>query len=235
MNPNLTPEMLRRLADFDTCLIANAIESHQVRLRNEGFGDSSIACRTPRMPPMVGVAVTLKVRSADPSMKDVFYLDQPDWWEKLDLPPSRQPRVLAIEDTDHHPGRGALVGPFHACILKALGCVGVVTNGAVRGLDKYESLGLQAFSGNVSPSHAYGHVVALGLPVQIAGVRIEPGEIIHGDRHGFVTVPSSLAEPLPETAERLRKREKRICDFCASPGFSPAALRRLIDLDAGRS
>src|ERR1022692_1179877 len=94
--------------------LANAIESFGVRLRNEGFSDSTLACRTPRIPVMVGQAVTLRVRSSDPPMGDVFYLDQPDWWERLDIEPSEHPRVLVIEDIDHHPGRGALVGALRS-------------------------------------------------------------------------------------------------------------------------
>jgi regulator of RNase E activity RraA len=235
MNTTNSLEILRRLGEFDTCTVANAIESFGVRLRNEGFSDSTLACRTPLMPAMVGRAVTLRVRSAEPSMKEAFYLDQPDWWERLDIHPDGRPLVLVIEDADAHPGRGALVGRFHACILKALGCVGVVTNGAVRGLEKFEGTGLQAFSGDVSPSHAYGHVVAAGGPVEVAGLRIMPGEILHGDRHGIVSVPAELAARLPEVARRFREREARMCEFCASAGFSPSALRRQIQADAGRS
>jgi|CZKI01.1.fsa_nt_gi 4-hydroxy-4-methyl-2-oxoglutarate aldolase len=234
MNPSVTPETLRRLGEFDTCTLANAIESFGVRLRNEGFSDSTLACRTPRIPVMVGQAVTLRVRSSDPPMGDVFYLDQPDWWERLDIEPSEHPRVLVIEDIDHHPGRGALVGALHACILRALGCVGVVTNGAVRHLEKFEEIGLQAFSGGVSPSHAYGHVVAVGVPVEVAGLRIKPGEILHGDRHGVVSVPSDLAARLPDAARQFLDRETKICQFCASADFSTSALRRFIETDSGR-
>ncbi len=215
--------------------MANAIDSFSVRLRNEGFANSTLACRTPLMPAMVGQAVTLRVRSAEPSMKDAFYLDYPDWWERLEITPGEHPLVLVIEDTDHHPGRGAMVGVLHACILRALGCVGVVTNGAVRGLPNFEELGLQAFSGGVSPSHAYGHVVASGVPVEVAGLRIAPGDILHGDRHGLVSVPSELAARLPAVAGRSRDREARMCEFCGSAGFSAAALRREIETDTGRA
>ena len=234
MSTPSSPRPLRRLAEFDTCTIANAIESFGLRLRNEGFSDSTLACRTPGMPAIAGTAVTLKVRSAEPSMKEGFYLDQPDWWERLEIPSGNLPRILVIEDVDAHPGRGALVGAMHACIIHALGCVGVVTNGAVRGLDQFEALGLRAFSGSVSSSHAYGHVVASGAPVQVAGLRIASGEILHGDRHGVVTIPAEVADRLPEAAGRAREREARTCRFCSSAGFSPSALRRFIEADSQR-
>ncbi len=123
---------------------------------------------------------------------------------------------------------------MHACIHHALGCVGVVTNGAVRGLDQFESLGLRAFAGSVSASHAYGHVVAAGGPIEVAGLRIASGEILHGDRHGIVTVPAEVADRLPATAAHLRAREQRTCRFCSSAGFSPSTLRRFIAADSKR-
>jgi regulator of RNase E activity RraA len=73
------------------------------------------------------------------------------------------------------------------------------------------------------------------VPVEVAGLRIAPGEILHGDRHGIVTVPPGLAGRLPEAAEWIREREAGMCRFCASPGFSTAALRRMIETDAGRA
>jgi 4-hydroxy-4-methyl-2-oxoglutarate aldolase len=227
--PVVTKEMLRRLGEFDTCTVANAIEAFRVRLRNEGFSDSSIACRTPKMPVMVGQAVTLRVRSSEPSMKEGYYPDLPGWWERLESEPGGLHRVLVIEDIDHHPGRGALVGTIHACIIKALGCVGVVTNGSIRGLERFEHYGLHAFSAGVSPSHAFGHVVAAGVPVTVGGMCINPGDILHGDRHGIVMVPAEVAPKLPDVAMRFRAQETRLCDFCASSGFSPTALRRLIE------
>jgi regulator of RNase E activity RraA len=117
--------------------------------------------------------------------------------------------------------------------LGALGCAGVVTNGAVRGLQKFDEIGLRAFSGSVSPSHAYSHVIAVGVPVKVGGLQIAPGEILHGDRHGFLSVPAGVAPRLPEAAARLLKREERLCRYCSSAGFSPQALRRLIEGEAG--
>ena len=233
MNTPVTSDLLRMLREFDTCTVANAIESFHVRLRNEGFSDTSIVCRTPKLPVMVGLALTLRVRSSEPSIKEGFHLNRPDWWEQLSVEPCEQHRVLVIEDVDHHPGRGALVGTIHACIIKAFGCEGVVTNGSVRGLERFERYGIKAFSTGISPSHAFGHIIAVGVPVEVGGMRIAPGDILHGDRHGIVTVPLEIAHQLPEVAMRFRAQEARLCDFCDSSGFSTAGLRRLIESDSG--
>jgi 4-hydroxy-4-methyl-2-oxoglutarate aldolase len=231
MTPKSDPEIFRDLAAFDSSSVANALETFGFRLRNVGFSGAGITPRAVNRLPMVGTALTLRVRSSEPPMKPGFYLGQADWWEQIEA--AAFPRVLVIEDTDAHPGRGALVGPVHACILKALGFAGVVTTGAVRGTAKFGEIGLGAYSGNVSPSHAYCHVIEMGGPVTVAGVQIETGEIIHGDQDGIVSIPAELAPRIPDAARRFMKRERSICEFCARPGFSPERLRDLIHAEQG--
>jgi 4-hydroxy-4-methyl-2-oxoglutarate aldolase len=231
MTPKADSEIFRDLAAFDSSSIANALETFGFRLRNVGFSGAGITPRAVLRLPMVGTALTLKVRSSEPPMKPGFYLGQADWWEQIGT--AAFPRVLVIEDTDAHPGRGALVGPVHACILKALGFAGVVTTGAVRGSAKFAEIGLGAYSGNVSPSHAYCHVIEMGGPVTVAGVQIETGEIIHGDHDGIVSIPADLAPRIPDAAGRFMKRERSVCEFCARPGFSPARLRDLVHAEQG--
>jgi len=232
MLPSLPPEILSRLAASDSCSIANAVDAAGVRLANEGFCDDRITCRTPELPPMVGTVVTFKVRSADPSMKNAFYLEQPDWWERLEA--GRDARILAIQDIDPYPGKGSLVGPVHACILKALGFVGIVTNGAIRGHHRFHDLGLPAFSGHLSPAHAFSHVVEIGAPIALAGLVLQSGDLIHGDRNGVVKIPGAIAGQVAALAENFHDREQRLCEFCRSREFSPAALRHRIGLDASR-
>jgi len=230
MKEILSVKELRDLGRFDTCSVANAVDSFTVRLLNEGFSGPGITCRTPHLPPMVGHAVTLKVRSSEPPMKPGFYLEQPDWWERLEN--ASYPRILVIEDTDVHPGRGTLVGPVHACILGALGFSGVVTSGAVRGLGQFAEIGLHAFSGSLSPSHSYCHVVEMGGIVEVAGLRIESGDILHGDLNGIVKIPVELAGKIQEAAGRIRERERAICHLCNNREFSAADLRRAINADS---
>jgi regulator of RNase E activity RraA len=232
MKPQPPAQLFRDLGKFDSCAIANAVDMLRVRLSNEGFTGSGIWCRTKALPPLVGVALTLKVRSAEPSMKPAFYLGLPDWWEKIEDAPF--PRVLVVEDTDAHPGRGSLVGPAHACIIKALGFVGVVTTGAIRGSRKFAEIGLHAFSGNVSPAHAFCHVVEMGGPVTVAGARIATGDIIHGDNDGIVSIPADIAGRIPEAARRVVERDLAVCECCNGRSFSREKLKGVIGADPSR-
>jgi 4-hydroxy-4-methyl-2-oxoglutarate aldolase len=226
MEPSISENELKTLATFDTCAIANAIECFDVRLRNEGFSNSSIRCNFPQLAPMVGYAITLRVRSGNPPMEGGTYLDRSDWWDQLDTQPG--PHIVVIEDADNPPGTGAFVGEIHSAILKALNCVGVVTNGSVRDLTAVERTGFHLFSGSVSVSHAYMHVVAVNVPVNIAGMCIEPGDLLHGDRHGIVRIPPQIAPKLPETIARIQTRERQILQYCKSGNVSKADLRRML-------
>ncbi len=232
MKPSLPPSLFIEFAKFDSCSIANAVDMFRARLPSEGFTGPGLTYRTRSSAPMVGIATTLKVRSSDPSMKPAFYLDHPDWWELIADAPF--PRVLVIEDTDVHPGRGSLVGPVHACILKALGFVGVVTSGAIRGIRKFEEIGLHAFSGNVSPSHAFSHVVEIGGPVEIAGIKIANGDLVHGDHDGIVLIPEDLAERVTDAARLVVERERGVCTYCNSRTFSRERLKGIIHADPSR-
>ena len=125
----LTEEDLDALRQFDTCMISNAFETFDARLRNTGFADASIRCMFKDAPPMVGYAATARLRSGEPPMVGGTFRDRADFWNSiLEIP---APRILVLEDMDEPPGRGAFVGDMHAAIMKALGCIGYLTNGAV--------------------------------------------------------------------------------------------------------
>ena len=138
------------------------------------------------------------------------------------------PHVLVIQDIDRRPGTGAFVGEVHAAILQTLGCIGVVTNGAVRDLPAVECRGFHLFSGTISPSHAYVHVVDAGRPVEVAGLRVSPGDLLLGDQHGILRIPQEIAEELPQKAERVRAKEREILEFCDSPTFTREGLLSLL-------
>jgi regulator of RNase E activity RraA len=226
MKNSLAPEQYEALRRLDTCAVSNAIESFEVRLRNEGFSDSTVRCMFPRPDSMIGNAVTAKIRCSGPPVEGHPYLERTDWWNAiLSVPP---PRVVVIEDIDKTPGRGALLGEVHANILMALDCVGAVTNGAVRDLHAVESMGFYFFARNAAVSHSYVHIVSVGGPVEVGGLKVRTGDLIHGDCHGVLSIPREIAAEIPAAAERILDQERRIIGLCRAPNFSPEKLRRLV-------
>src|SRR5579872_7591883 len=220
--PLLTEEELDALRQFDTCMIANAIETFNVRLRNTGFSDASIRCMFPDAPPMLGYAATGRLRSGEPPIGGSTFHDRAGFWNSILEVPS--PRILVLEDMDALPGRGAFVGDMHAAVLKALGCAGYVTNGAVRELPSVRSMGVQLFAGSVAVSHAYAHIFDVGAAVKVGGMEVRPGDLLHGDRHGVLTIPVEIAGSIPGVAADLQKAEQRVIDYCRSSAFSVAKL-----------
>ena len=220
---HLDPATLDTLRQLDSCSVANAIERFGVRLRNSGFADSTVRCIFDDFPPMVGYAATIRVRTADPPMDGDSYYYRLDWLDHLLSVPT--PRVLVIQDLDRQPGLGSFVGDVHANILRALGCVGVVTNGAVRNVDAARALKLQMFAGNLSVSHAFAHLFDFGGPVEVGHMHVQPGDLLHGDRHGVQTVPIEIAEKVPGVAQRMWGEEREIIELCQSSSFTMEKLR----------
>jgi len=219
---HLSEEELVALRQFDTCTIANAIEKFRVRLRNTGFTNAGIHCRFPDAPPMVGYAVTARLRSGEPPITGVAFRDRTDFWNTVLTVPA--PRVLVLEDMDDPPGRGAFVGDSHGAILSALGCVGYLTNGAVRELPSVKLMGMQLFSGSLAVSHAYAHIFDVLTPIKVGGMEVRSGDLLHGDRHGVLSVPLQIAAEIPRVATELRRKEQKVIDFCLSGDFSVARL-----------
>ncbi len=174
---------------------------------------------------MVGYAATARLRSGDPPVAGRTYQDRSDWWKSILQVPA--PRIIVLEDMDQTPGLGAFVGDVHAAILRALGCVGYVTNGAVRELPGVRAQGLQMFAGNLAVSHAYAHIFDVGSPVKVGGLQVMPGDLLHGDRHGLLNVPPEIAADIPAAAEKLERAEKAVIDFCRSNEFSVDKLREI--------
>lgn len=226
MDSALSPEQLEALGQLDSCTVSNAIETFDVRLRNEGFADSSLHCLFEQLPPLVGYAVTARIRCANPPTAGHSYFDRTDWWDQILKVP--EPRIVVVQDLDNKPGLGSLLGEVHTSILKALGCLGAVTNGAVRDLPAIETAQFHLFAGSVAVSHSYAHFVDFGTPVEIAGLKISPGDLLHGDRHGLISIPHQIAADIPSVAARMKEREQKIIALCRSTDFSLEKLREVI-------
>jgi regulator of RNase E activity RraA len=230
-------EHINLLCSFDTCVISEAIEAFGVRLRNEGFATAGFRCLFKSLPPIVGYAATCKVRSADPPIVGSRYIERTDWWKHITSIPA--PRVVVIQDIDEPPGTGAFLGKVHANVLVALGCVGAVTNGAARELPGIEAAGFQVFAGRLAMSRAYVHIVEYGGPVEVGCLTIKPGDLIHGDRHGILTVPPEIGDQLPAVANQILEKEKHVIELSKRRGVSldelGEALRDLLDFNANSS
>jgi regulator of RNase E activity RraA len=229
MNAPLMPEQLESLRRLDACTLANAIETFHERLSNEGFADRSISCLFPKLPPVIGYAATVKIRGSAPPFASSPYPDRTDWWDYILTIP--EPRIVVVEDAATKVGLGSLLGAVQINILRALGCVGAVTNGSVRDIPVVENSGFQIFAGGVSVSHAFTHIIKFGEPVEIGGLKIKSGSLIHGDMHGVQTIPVEIAGRIPAVAAEINRRQKLLIELCQSRDFSIEKLRAAMGSD----
>lgn len=221
----ILPEaLLDELRALNTPTIANAIELFNMRPRTEGFASGAIRSIFPHLPVMVGYAATATIRAATPAPADA----RDRTWALYDQVLAQPaPRVMVIQDLDDPPAVGSFWGEVNANTFRAHGCLGVVTDGGVRDLDEVEPLGFQYFAREVIVSHANVHVEDSGQPVTVGGLTIRPGDLIHADKHGVLTIPIEIAALIPEAARRIEERERALINYCKSPGFSSAGLRDL--------
>jgi 4-hydroxy-4-methyl-2-oxoglutarate aldolase len=223
MENGLDPDVIRALETIPTPAIANAIEVFDMRPRNVGFMSADVKCILPSLGTMVGYAATAKIRAAEKPAEGAAVPRRQMWEHILSIP---GPRVVVIEDLDDPPV-GSFWGEVNANIHRALGCVGTVTNGGVRDLDEVELLGFHFFAGQVQVSHAYVHVVEVGTPVTVGSLTVEPGQLLHGDKHGICEIPLEVADRVYDAAKQVEERESRIIETCQRPGFTIDKLSEL--------
>ena len=227
IQPYLSEEGLDALRSLDTCAVADAIETFDLRAKNVGFADSSVRCFSEDLPPMVGYAATARLRSGDRPMAGRSYHDRTAWWKSIFEVP--EPRVVVLEDIDDPPGLGAFLGDVHAAMLQAMGCIGYVSNGAVRKLRAVRELGFHVYAHNVAVSHAYARIIDFGSDVQVGGLEVRPGDLLHGDRHGVLSIPRPIAAEIPRVAAKIAERNHQVLDVCRAPDFSLEKLRATLD------
>src|ERR1700730_11952138 len=212
------------LRSIDTPTVCNLIEIVAPERRGSGYTVKHLHCPFPDLPPMVGFAKTVTIKS-----KEAFGMGEAGYMQKrldyLDYVASApQPGIMMIEDLDgEHVGYGAFWGEVQSNVHKALGCLGTVTNGSIRDIPMIAP-GFQMLAGSIVPSHAYVHVVAFGGDVAVHGMAVKNGDLIHADRHGAVIVPIDKIDAMKTSLDGLAAREAKII-AAAKTGGDVAAIK----------
>ena len=216
------------LTAVDTPSICNAIEIVQGGRTTSGFTRGEFFAADPTLKPVLGFARTATLRSALP------YADPPAavkarriaWYEHV----ANQgvPVIAVTQDIDERHGTGAFLGELHSNVLKGLGAVGALTNGAMRDIGMLAD-GFQILAGRVSPSHAFVQIVSIGGAVQIHGLEIHDGDLIHMDRHGAVIIGPGVFPDLYRGLDVMARREELVIEASRRSDFSLETLKRKID------
>jgi regulator of RNase E activity RraA len=217
--------LLEALARYDSPTLANAIETFDIQPRDAGFADSRIRCMFPELGRMVGFAATATIVARGAPAPDWAGAGNDGLYAYVRT--VRAPRIVVVKDHDDPPAHGSLWGEVHATIFGALGCVGCVTDGAVRDLDEARGMGFHFFAAGPSVSHAYVRVEAVGEPVEIGGLVVAPGDLLHADQHGVLKIPLEIAAELPAAADRVIETEQALLRWVRSDDFDPDRLAEM--------
>jgi regulator of RNase E activity RraA len=216
--------MLDYLKSIDTPTLSNAIEALRVRPQNSGFAPLQTSCLFPEFGRMVGYAVTAQVETMTATMEDwkVFV----SLFETVMHSP--KPAVVAFQEIGPQPDYAAHCGEVMATIFQRLGAVGLVSDCAVRDIPEVRALRFHYFARGAVASHAYFHIVRVGVPIQVSGLVIHPNDLLHGDENGLIVVPKDGLEKLPAAVEAVRARERALMEFVRGPEFNLDGLRQRI-------
>jgi regulator of RNase E activity RraA len=223
----LRRDELEALKRYDTPTLSNAIETFALRPFTEGFTSPQIRCIFPDLPRMVGHAVTAKISARPAPIGNAKSAGNGALYEHALTQP--QPRIVVVQDLDAPDSCGSRWGEVHATIFDALGCEGVVTDGVVRDLPEVKAIGFRYFAAGVGVSHAYVAVQEVGCEVRVGGLTVRPGDLLHADVHGVLSIPHEIAAQLPHAADEVTAREKRLIAWVRSAEFDPA---RILEMHA---
>jgi regulator of RNase E activity RraA len=222
----LTKDQTQFLQSIDTPTACNLLEIVAPERRGFGYTVRHLHCPFPDLPPMVGFAKTVTSRAQDRvPLGEAGYMNKRlDYLDYIAAAP--QPGIVVIQDIDEIVGFGAFWGEVQTNVHKALGCLGTITNGSIRDIPQVAP-GFQMLAGSIAPSHAFVHVEDFGCSVNIHGMAVRSGDLIHADRHGAVVVPLATIDPMKAALPGLTAKEAKIIE-AAKAGKGLEAIKAAI-------
>jgi regulator of RNase E activity RraA len=208
---------LLQLARWNTPTVYNGWEQITKHDRTRGFFNiEETRDFMPQMGPMVGYAVTVVCEPSNPDHKKNRSAVEEYRAYIAGMP---GPKIVVVQDLDKPEHVGSFWGEINANIHRSLGCVGTITDGAVRDLDEMTNAGFKAIASRMCVGHAYSTPVRWGREVEVFGCRINHGDLIHADKHGFLKIPE---DDQPRILEATNFMDANECDTMISAARSTA-------------
>ncbi|MFL7012050.1 RraA family protein [Enterovibrio norvegicus] len=206
------------LISVDTPTVCNAIEVAQGKRGFNDFTRGTLQASAPENPAIVGYAKTAMIAALEPSRlpaDDVKKLRM-DYYRYMSEAPF--PSLAVIEDLDFPDAIGAFWGEINTNVHKGFGLSGVLTNGVMRDLGDLPDQ-FPVLAGSVGPSHGFVHIESIGEPVNVFGLNVSHGDLIHADRHGAVVIPTDIIPLLADAIETLLRNEQIILKAAREEDF----------------
>ncbi|MDZ7639633.1 MAG: RraA family protein [Bryobacterales bacterium] len=225
MNPASTPSAVDYLRTVDTPTLVNAIELIHERPNREGFTPLQIRCLFPELGRLCGYAVTAQVETI--SQTEAFDISGfLDLYRLVEASP--KPAVIVLQEIGGYADYAAHCGEVMATFFTRLGAIGLVSDCAVRDIPEVRALGFKYFARGSVASHGNFRIVRSGVPVQVLGMEVKPGTILHGDENGLITVPDVAVDRIEASVNEIRARERKIMEFVRGENFSLDGFKNLV-------
>ena len=213
MSKPTTQEMIAELCQFDTPSITNVVATYPTSPLCLGlynpwsenwYSDQTLRCMYPELGARCGYAVTCVFGLPDPNFARLTFMDVLD---ALEAAPKPTVLVLQQKFPVHLAGKVGLAGGNMVSAMKALGCVGLISNGPSRDVDEVRPMGFQYMLTGITPGHGAMAVHAVNIPVSVCGMDVAPGELIHMDENGACKFPADKLDAVLDLAHKLREEE----------------------------
>ena len=183
----------------------------------------------PQMGSMVGYAVTVIFEPSNPE----HTVNGAEKWSEYRkyIAGVEGPKIVVIQDMDKPATIGSFWGEVNSNIHRSLGCVGTITDGAVRDIDEMTNAGFKALARRFCVGHAHGTPIRWNCEVEVFGQKIQPGQLIHADKHGFLAIPDEDQERLLEAARFMDSNECKSVIAAAREGSGKSTNEILRQID----
>jgi 4-hydroxy-4-methyl-2-oxoglutarate aldolase len=197
---------LLQLKRWNTPTIYNGWE----QITRQDFAHTGInleECRDfmPQMGPMVGYAVTIQIQAGNPELRQANPNAVNEYRRYVASQPG--PKIVVLQDLDKPACYGSFWGEVNSNTHRALGCVGAITDGAIRDLDEMTNAGFKAIARRLCVGHAHNWPARWNCEVEVFGCKIQPGQLIHADKHGFLAIPAEDEARIVEAARFMDSNE----------------------------
>jgi len=218
MPAQLTPSQLDELRAIDSPTIANAIELFNIRPRVQGYCGTNVRCLIPSAGTMLGYAVTCL---GDTTTEGKDIRNHADLYRGI-AAIQPLPAIVVIGDAGD-PTRLHLschAGEMMTNTMKRVGAVGLVTNGGVRDIREVTALGNFGYYGRgLVVAHGRPSIYGVGSTVNIDGMEVHPGDLLHGDENGITVIPAEIADQVAARAREVQAEEQGRLREILGPDF----------------
>jgi regulator of RNase E activity RraA len=120
---------------------------------------------------------------------------------------STEPMMWVVEPIGDRPDHECIMGDGMANTFVSVGCLGAVTSGRVRDIEAIAAVPFAVYARGRCVHHAALRYVEIDVPVEVGGLIVNSGDIIHASKEGVIKIPSDSAEPLLQWAPKVRAFE----------------------------